>query len=263
MTACTVIGLGEAGATYAAALVAAGHSVRGFDPVAPSTPAGVARMATAAQACLGAEMVLVLTGATAARNVAEECLPVMPEGSCYADFTSSSPDVMRELGQLPSKAAFVDVAILGPVPAQGARTPLMVSGPGSQAIADLLAALGADVEIAAGEPGAAMAHKLLRSVLMKGLASVVVEAVTAGRAAGLEDWIRGQIAGQLAGDGHAVIDRFLTGTAKHAVRRSKEMQDTATYLSSDLAVPAEMTTASAAALARIAADATQTSPALR
>ena len=108
-----------------------------------------------------------------------------------------------------------------------------------------------------------MAHKLLRSVLMKGLASVVVEAVTAGRAAGLEDWIRGQIARQLAGDGQAVIDRFLTGTAKHAVRRSKEMQDTASYLSSDLAVPAEMTTASAAALARIAAEAAQTSPALR
>ena len=81
-----------------------------------------------------------------------------------------------------------------------------------------------------------MAHKLLRSVLMKGLASVVVEAVTAGRAAGLEDWIRAQIAGQLAGDGQAVIDRFLTGTAKHAVRRSKEMQDTASYLS-DLGVP--------------------------
>jgi 3-hydroxyisobutyrate dehydrogenase-like beta-hydroxyacid dehydrogenase len=96
-----------------------------------------------------------------------------------------------------------------------------------------------------------MAHKLLRSVLMKGLASVVVEAVTAGRAAGLEQWIRSQIAGQLAGDGQAVIDRFVSGTTKHALRRSKEMQDTASYLS-DLGVPAEMTTASAAALARMA-----------
>ena len=138
---------------------------------------------------------------------------------------------MHELGQLPSRADFADVAILGPVPTLGAKTPLMVSGPGSGAVADLLAPLGADIEIADGEPGTAMAHKLLRSVLMKGLASVVVEAVTAGRAAGLEDWIRAQIAGQLAGDGQAVIDRFITGTAKHALRRSKEMQDTASYLS--------------------------------
>lgn len=253
MTACTVIGLGEAGAIYATALVAAGHDVTGFDPVAPTTPAGVTRAATAAEACAGAEVVLVMTGAAAARAVAQECLPVLPEGSCYADFTSSSPQVMRELGQLPSKALFADVAILGPVPTQGAKTPLMVSGPGARAVADLLSPVGAEVEIADGGPGAAMAHKLLRSVLMKGLASVVVEAVTAGRAAGLEDWIRGQIARQLAGDGQAVIDRFLVGTAKHAQRRSKEMEDTAIYLTSDLGVPAEMTTASAAALTRIAA----------
>jgi len=262
MTACTIIGLGEAGATYATALIAAGHSVTGFDPVAPSTPAGVTRAATAAEACLGADVVLVLTGAAAARSVAQECLPVLPEGSCYADFTSSSPHVMRELGQLPSPALFVDVAILGPVAALGEKTPLMVSGPGPRAVADLLAPLGAEVEIADGEPGAAMAHKLLRSVLMKGLASVVVEAVTAGRAAGLEDWIRSQIARQLAGDGQAVIDRFLTGTAKHALRRSKEMQDTAGYLT-DLGVPAEMTTASAAALTRIAEKSAQAAPALR
>ncbi|MBP2266133.1 3-hydroxyisobutyrate dehydrogenase-like beta-hydroxyacid dehydrogenase [Pseudarthrobacter sp. PvP004] len=263
MTACTVIGLGEAGATYAAALVAAGHRVSGFDPVAPNTPAGVTRATTAAEACANADIVLVLTGAAAARAVAQECLPVLPAGSCYADFTSSSPHVMQELGQVPSEALFADVAILGPVPTQGAKTPLMVSGPGSGAVADLLGPLGADVEIADGEPGAAMAHKLLRSVLMKGLASVVVEAVTAGRAAGLEEWIRGQIAGQLAGDGQAVIDRFLSGTAKHAQRRSKEMQDTAHYLSSDLEVPAEMTTASAAALARMATESTEAAAALR
>lgn len=259
MTAVTVIGLGEAGATYAAALHAAGHKVTGFDPVAPTAPAGVTRAATAAEACIGADIVLVMTGAAAARSVAGECLPVLETGSCYADFTSSSPGVMKELGQLPSKAAFADVAILGPVSALGERTPLMVSGKGAQAVARLLSPLGVDVEIADGEPGAAMAHKLLRSVLMKGLASVVVEAVTAGRAAGLEEWIRAQIANQLAGDGQAVIDRFLTGTAKHAVRRSKEMRDTAGYLG-DLGVPAEMTTASAAALGRIAQEA---APALR
>ncbi|TLM83635.1 NAD(P)-dependent oxidoreductase [Pseudarthrobacter sp. NamE2] len=263
MTACTVIGLGEAGAIYATALVTAGHEVTGFDPVAPATPDGVTRAATAAEACAGADIVLVLTGAAAARAVAEECLPVLPEGSTYADLTSSSPQVMRELGQLPGKALFADVAILGPVPTQGAKTPLMVSGPGARAVADLLSPLGAEVEIAEGEPGEAMAHKLLRSVLMKGLASVVVEAVTAGRAAGHEDWIRGQIARQLAGDGQAVIDRFLTGTVKHAQRRSKEMQDTADYLSAELGVPAEMTTASAAAHARLAATTAEPTPALR
>ena len=260
MTNCTIIGLGEAGATYAAALTAAGHRVTGFDPCSPDHTSGVTRAASAAEACEDAGVVLVMTGAAAARSVARECLPVLPAGSCYADFTSSSPEVMHELGQLPSQAGFADVAILGPVAALGEKTPLMVSGPGAPAVAELLRPLGVEVEITEGGPGAAMAHKLLRSVLMKGLAAVVVEAVNAGRAAGLEHWIRGQIANQLAGDGQAVIERFLTGTAKHALRRSKEMQETANYLS-ELGVPAEMTAASAAAHARIAA--TESAPALR
>jgi hypothetical protein len=97
-----------------------------------------------------------------------------------------------------------------------------------------------------------MAHKLLRSVFMKGLASVVVEAVTAGRAAGLEDFVRTQITAMLAGDGEAVIDRFLTGTRKHAARRSFEMRSTSGYLT-ELGVPSEMTDASAGAMERMAA----------
>ena len=252
MSACTVIGLGEAGAVYATALVAAGHTVTGYDPVAPTTPAGVIRADTAAAACAEADVVLVLTGAGAVRAVAAECLPAMQEDTCYADLTSSSPQTMEELGRTPSRALFADVAILGPVPVHGARTPLMVSGPGAPMLAELLGGIGAPVEVVDGAPGAAMAHKLLRSVVMKGMASVVVEAVTAARAAGLEDWIRAQIAGQLAGDGQAVIDRWLTGTPKHAARRAHEMRSTAQYLT-DLGAPAEMTEASATAMERMAA----------
>lgn len=257
MSACTVIGLGEAGAIYATALIDAGHTVTGYDPVAPTTPPGVTRASTAAEACLDADVVLVLTGAGAAPSVAAECLPVMRPQACYADLTSSSPQTMEELGRTATQAVFADVAILGPVPLHGARTPLMVSGPGAPVLAELAGSLGAPVQIVEGGPGAAMAHKLLRSVVMKGMASVVVEAVTAGRAAGLEPWIRTQIADQLAGDGQAVIDRWLTGTVKHAQRRSHEMRSTAQYLV-ELGVPAELTQASAEALARIAAERTLT-----
>lgn len=251
MSACTVIGLGEAGSFYATALVEAGYTVTGYDPVAPATPAGVTRVNTAADAVRQADVVLVLTGAAAARSVATECLPAMKPGSCYADMTSSSPSDMTDIATIESPAAFADIAILGPVPLHGAKTPLMISGPGAQSATALFETLGAPAEVVGGPPGAAMAHKLLRSVLMKGLASVVVEAVEAGRAAGLEDWVRDQIAAQLAGDGHAVIDRLITGTQKHALRRSQEMLATQAYLG-ELGVNAEMTAASAAAMQRMA-----------
>ncbi|GAA1651112.1 hypothetical protein MMUR_31090 [Mycolicibacterium murale] len=248
-----VIGLGEAGAKYATATVEQGFSVTAFDPAPTETPSGVARAATAAEAVRDADVVLVLTGARASRPVAESVAAALRPGTCYADFTSSSPSAMREVAALMEQhgARFCDVAILGPVSWHGARTPLMLAGAGAARVAELAAGWQAPTEIVDGEPGSAMAHKLLRSVLMKGLAGVVTEAVTAGAAAGYESWIRQQIAAQLAGDGHAVIDRLLTGTRTHAERRAHEMQDTATYLD-ELGVPAELTTATATALRRIA-----------
>ncbi|UUX59235.1 NAD(P)-dependent oxidoreductase [Glutamicibacter halophytocola] len=250
---CALIGLGEVGQIYAAALLEAGHDIIGYDPFINRAPRGAHLAQSAAEAAKDADMVLVLTGAGAAPKVARECLPVMKPGSGYADLTSSSPKVMEELGSTSSQASFIDVAILGPVIAQGAKTPLMASGQGAAAFADLLESVGAPVEVVEGGPGSAMAHKLLRSVFTKGLASVVIEAVRAGAAAGLEPWIRAEISKMLAGDGQATIDRFLTGTAKHAVRRAAEMRSTGGYLD-DLGVPREMTDASASAMERMAMD---------
>lgn len=252
---CAVIGLGEAGGKYAAALVHNGHAVVGFDPGPTETPSGVSRTATAAEAADGADVILVLTAAKVSRPVAESVLTALKPGCCYADFTSSAPSTMREVGELTERAGarFCDVAILGPVSWHGAKTPLMLAGTGSSLISQLADEWGAPNETVEGAPGSAMAHKLLRSVLMKGLAGVVTEAVTAGAAAGYEQWIRDQIAAQLAGDGHAVVDRLLTGTRTHAERRSHEMHDTAKYLA-DLGVPSELTQATETALKRIAGE---------
>jgi len=252
-----VIGLGEAGAHYATALIDAGYTVTGFDPGPVTAPPGVQRVGTAAEAVKDAQVVLVLTAAKAARPVAESCSAALAPGVCYADFTSSSPAAMRDIAELVEQtgAVFCDVAILGPVSWYGAKTPLMAAGPGAARIAELVSSWDTPVELVDGPPGSAMAHKLLRSVLMKGLASVVTEAVTAGAAAGYEPWIRDQIAAQLAGDGHAVIDRFLDGTRTHAQRRAQEMHDTAEYLA-ELGAPAEMTRATESALRRLAAEST-------
>jgi 3-hydroxyisobutyrate dehydrogenase len=252
---CAVIGLGEAGSRYAAALVDDGHTVTGFDPGRVSTPDGVRRVDTAAEAAKDADAILVVTAAKAARRVAESCLDALVPGACYADFTSSPPTAMRDIADLVegAGAVFCDVAILGPVTLSGAKTPLMVAGRGAARIAELTSGWGTSVEVVDGPPGSAMAHKLLRSVLMKGLAAIIDEAVNAGAAVGYEAWIRDQIAAQLAGDGHAVIDRFLTSTRIHAERRAQEMRDTAAYLA-ELGVPAEMSRATEAALRRVAAE---------
>ena len=85
------IGLGEAGALYAAAAAAYGDSVSGYDPAAPGTPEGVERTADLAGAVSSADLVVVLTAASLSERIAADAAPHLRAGAVYADFTTASP----------------------------------------------------------------------------------------------------------------------------------------------------------------------------
>ena len=125
----------------------------------------------------------------------------------------------------PTGADFADVALMGVVPRDGLRTPALVSGPGAQAFAEHLGPLGMPVEVLGEEPGAAATRKLLRSVFMKGLAASCLESLRAARAAGCEDWMREEIEAVLTGADAALLERLVTGSARHATRRIGEVRD--------------------------------------
>lgn len=253
MSRVAVFGLGEAGSVYAAALVRAGHDVIGIDPGPADTPRGVRRLPEIPREAI--DHVFVITSARIARGLAASVLPSLDRDTTWIDLTTASPAQKADIADIMRPERHVDIAILGPVVSQGIHTPLLAAGKRAADIARLLRSAGASIEVVdgGGAPGDAMAHKLLRSVLMKGLAAVVTEAVAAGAAAGREDWIRDQIAAQLSGDGHAVVDRFLSGSLKHAARRSEEMAGVVDYLGS-LGVAADMSSGARDQLARLAVD---------
>jgi 3-hydroxyisobutyrate dehydrogenase len=242
-----VLGLGEAGALYAEALAASGFPVAGYDPAATSAPVGVRRAASVVDAVAGAELVIGLTGAAHAVAVAEEAAPALVADACYADFTSAAPETKRAVARAVS-VVVADVAVLAPVPRLGAATPLLVSGPGACRVAEVFLALGAAVEVLEAPAGAAAERKLLRSVFMKGLAATVLEAVTAGAAAGCEQWVREQIANEL---GEALVDRLIVGTTTHAARRRHEMTAARDHLAG-LGTPTAISDATLAWLTRLA-----------
>lgn len=250
-----IIGLGEAGSVYAQAFARAGHTVYGSDPGPVETPEGVQRIGDLSDLDLDLDYVLVLTSARVARVLAGSVLPKLGIGTIWVDMTTASPAQKGAVAQNGDADQQVDIAILGPVILQGIDTPLLAAGRAAPGVADLFATVGSPVEVVVdGRPGDAVAHKLLRSTLMKGLAAVVTEAVTAGIAAGREEWIREQAARQLAGDGHAVVDRFLTGSVKHAARRSDEMASVVDYLR-ELGVSSDMSAAAQAQLKRLQGEA--------
>ena len=232
-----VLGLGEAGARLAADLAAAGADVHGYDPVHGGSPE---------EAVAGGDVVLSVNNARAALAAARSAAPVLGE-AIYADLNTTAPALKREIAEVVGDGRFVDVALLGPVPAKGLATPALASGPAAHAFAERFGPLGMPVEVVSERTGDAAAMKLLRSVFMKGLAAAAVESIEAAEAAGHEKWLRREITEVI---GEPLLDRLLTGSRAHAVRRGDEMQ-AATELLRELGIEPRIASASSALLAQL------------
>jgi 3-hydroxyisobutyrate dehydrogenase-like beta-hydroxyacid dehydrogenase len=240
--AAAVLGLGEAGSRLAADLAAAGVDVRRFDP----DPARGGMAGSVEEAVDGAELVLSVNAASAARAVADAALPSLNDESVYADLNTAGPALKEELGNAVGER-FADVALLGPVPDRGLATPVLASGPAAQRLADLLRPLGMPVEVVSERAGDAATMKLLRSVFMKGLAASAFESLAAAREAEHEPWLEEQIAAVI---GRPLLERLVTGSRTHAARRVDEME-AARDLLVELDVEPRITNASAAVLAEL------------
>jgi 3-hydroxyisobutyrate dehydrogenase-like beta-hydroxyacid dehydrogenase len=140
----------------------------------------------------------------------------------YADLNTASPALKQELDELvaPTGARFVDVALLGPIPERGLQAPVLASGAGAVAFADLFGPLGMPVEVVSEVSGDAAAMKLVRSVFMKGLAAAIIESMQAADAIGRRDWLAHEIETMI---GQPYLERALDGSRTHAVRRVDEM----------------------------------------
>ena len=248
-----VLGLGEAGSLLARDLVRGGANVRGWDPDFHGDLSEIPIAASFAAAVAGADIVISVNWATVAADVAREALPLLRRGMIYADHNTAGPSLKEELAAIvePSGAAFVDVAMMAPVPPLGMRVGMFMAGSGAAALAEFYRGFGTPVGFVGTRPGEANARKLTRSVFFKGMSSSIWEALEAARAVGVEDWLRSDIIKTFVEADAATLDRIVDGTAKHAVRRGHEMRDAETMLR-ELGTPTTMCTAAAESLERIA-----------
>jgi 3-hydroxyisobutyrate dehydrogenase-like beta-hydroxyacid dehydrogenase len=251
----TVFGLGEAGSLISADLVAAGVDVRGFDPAGVATPPGVRRTATPRDAVVGTDVVIALTAAADAMGALTQALDVMPAATLYADLSTSAAGAKRALDGVAAQAGvdFADVAMMSIVPGNGLRVPALVSGRGADRFVAAMAPLGMPVTSIGGEAGDAATRKLTRSVMMKGLAAVVIESLRAGEAAGCADWLWDNLRDELAGADERFLARLVQGTGQHAVRRLHEME-AARDLLDELGIDALMTRSTIESLRRTPAE---------
>lgn len=257
-----VFGLGEAGGEIAAGLAAAGAAVAGYDPADVPDPAGVARVPYPTEAVAGVDMVLAVTASADAPAAMAQALDAIPAGAVYADLATASAGIKRDLAQTAAGRGldFADVALMSTVPGKGLRTPVLVSGSGAVRYGELLAPAELPLEVLGDEPGLAATRKLLRSVVLKGFAALVIESLRAAEAAGLAEETWANLVDQFTAVDGEFLTRMVLGTDTHALRRLHEMEAT-TELLQDLGVDPVMTTGTVESLRRAVRDGVDPPPA--
>lgn len=251
----TVFGLGEAGSLIAADLAEAGSDVHGYDPADVPTPEGVTRHEEPGPSAVGSSLVIAATAAGDAPGALAQACDEMDRGVIYADVSTSPPSLKEDLAGTATsqELLFVDVALMGTVPGNGVSTPAFASGPGAARFAEFLNAVGGNVEVLGDRPGDAAARKLLRSVVTKGLTSVLIESLKAAEAHGSSEWLWDHLIELLTDADHRLLERLIGGTPKHVDRRISEMESARAFLQS-LRVSPTMTAATVEALQQVKAE---------
>jgi 3-hydroxyisobutyrate dehydrogenase-like beta-hydroxyacid dehydrogenase len=236
-----IVGYGEAGAAIAAGLAEAGATVVAYDARLEDGGGDQLRdraatdridLATDLADLAGRCPVIVsLVTSSAALPVAEVLAPHLGPEHLFADANSTSPGLAAEVATVIGRAGAqaVDVAIMAAVPPNRQRVPMLASGPGARRFAEL--GFGTDIELVDGPPGAASAVKMLRSLLVKGLESLLVEFAIASRRFGATADVLRSLDGTLPMERWEELASYLlTRTALHGERRGHELEEAAAML---------------------------------
>lgn len=150
-----------------------------YDPASPDVPP--AYKANSPGRLAEAETVLVFVGGAVAEEAVRSIFIDDRRGPKeILDFSSSGPSAKQQLAKWSAErgSSYIDVTILGAVSVTGSRTPLVLAGSAlSETAQGLLESSGAPLSyIEGGAPGDAAQLKLVRSIVMKGLEALAVEA---------------------------------------------------------------------------------------
>jgi len=164
------IGLGNMGVPMAANLVKAGHQVTGFDLAAPM-PDGVAKAATAAQAALGADVVItMLPNGAILRAVAAEVIPAMAPGAVLCDCSTVDVDSARAVAEQAAAAGLgaLDAPVSGGVGGAAAGTLTFMAGGSDAAFAKVkpLFDVMGQKAVHCGAAGAGQAAKVCNNMIL-------------------------------------------------------------------------------------------------
>lgn len=246
----TIIGSGQVGLCWAQALTdLAAHNISLSDPKPPaaamawSQASGIAIRPEVSEWIAGQDVVLVCVPGSVLPLVTDSLVRHLGAGGAIVDMTTAAAQAKRESAAQAHAAgiAYIDIAITGAVALNGVRTPLLYAGKRDSAVEELLDGAGAPVRILPDSvPGDAVTVKLLRSVIMKGLEALAIEALPAARSYGVLDQLYTVLGDVDLAPFSDLLKSMVTTHPAHAVRRHAEVVEAAAQLDT-VGYPAELT----------------------
>lgn len=246
MTTIAFIGFGEAAQSIAGGLNGrTGLQLTAFDPrfcdpaAADTLSRAAAERGVASlediSGISSADMVMSLVVGAATRNAAASAAPYLSDGAVYIDLNSVGPETKalaaKEIAR--GRGSFVEGAVMARVLPYAEKVPILVAGERAGEIAERLNGLGMNFEAVGDKPGQASALKMIRSVMIKGIEALLIEALTSAERAGVTERILDSIQETFPGlNWREVADYYLSRTFEHGARRVTEMTEAAETIES-------------------------------
>lgn len=221
------------------------HELMGKQVHARAEKAGVTLIPSALEVAKWADVLFAVVPPAFVMDVCDEIKDVLRPGQLYIDVSASTPATKLAMWEKVEKTGvlFADVAMLGSLPKDKHKVPITVSGNGAVKFKETMEPYGMNITLAGDKPGAACAIKLVRSIFMKGIASLMIEMLQAADAYGVSKEVVASISKSMDNipfTSH--LDRLVTGSALHCVRRASELKGSIAMLSEASLAP-DMTVA--------------------
>jgi 3-hydroxyisobutyrate dehydrogenase-like beta-hydroxyacid dehydrogenase len=241
----TLIGYGEVGQILASDLRVVGlQGIRAWDIAFTDTQSVPSRALAArvVRPCVNAreavaDAQVVISAVTAAQSfeAAQAVAPALATGAYFVDLNSVSPEVKRRTAALIDShgGRFVEAAVMAPVPPQRLGTPILLGGSHAEAFLPIARKLHFDgARMFDTELGRASAAKMCRSVIVKGMESLLTESLLTARYFGVESSVLASLQDVFSKhdwerQAHYMISRSLL----HGRRRAEEMREVARTVS--------------------------------
>jgi 3-hydroxyisobutyrate dehydrogenase-like beta-hydroxyacid dehydrogenase len=141
------------------------------------------------EALSDADLVICAVQGEHALDAATSAAAFMKKGAHFLDLCTVTGKMADEDRDAIAKAGarYVDVAVMGGFFKYGIKAPMLVAGEEAQAAVDWMNANGFDAKYLGPKPGSASSVKMVRSVLMKGLEALGVEALVTAERQGIRE----------------------------------------------------------------------------